>query len=331
MQHAFTWRDLLGQIISDPGEKQRLIDELGISAVTLGRWVSGESEPRPQNLRLLISALPQYRENMLRLLGTEKGLAEVSISERSIPKEIPSDFYVRVLQARASTTENLRFWTLSNMILQQALTLLDSENGGVAVWIVRCMPPSGPHHKVRSLRETIGFGSSPWPRNLEQHGIFLGAESLAGMVATSCRASIIQDLDAVGHHFVPIRRDENENSSAIFPILYAGRVAGVLMVQSAHKNYFASPALVELIQRYAELCLLAFEPEDFYRPDQLSLVVMPSLKAQRRCFLRFPQFLAEALELADSRHLPVDLQAWQRIEEDLLQVALAEERNSREQ
>ncbi len=37
-----TWRSLLKSIISDPQERQRLAEELGIKPITLIRWVNGE-------------------------------------------------------------------------------------------------------------------------------------------------------------------------------------------------------------------------------------------------------------------------------------------------
>src|SRR5207302_1764603 len=86
-------------------------------------------------------------------------------------------FYARLLQARASTSENLRFWSTCHLILQQALEQLDPERLGMSIWVVRCMPPSGPYNKVRSLRESVGLGTPPWPGNMEQTAMFLGTRA----------------------------------------------------------------------------------------------------------------------------------------------------------
>ncbi|HEY7415308.1 MAG TPA: helix-turn-helix transcriptional regulator, partial [Ktedonobacteraceae bacterium] len=67
MQKAQSWRSLLSSIVSDPKEKQRIIEELNITPITLSRWVNGDSDPRPQNLRTLVNVLPQYREQFLDL------------------------------------------------------------------------------------------------------------------------------------------------------------------------------------------------------------------------------------------------------------------------
>ncbi len=325
MQEARTWRELLGQIIKDTREKQRLIEELNITPITLTRWVNGESDPRAQNLRQLISVLPQYRDQFQRLLKEERGFSDFSysIQDESV-KAIPAEFYGRVLVARASTSENLRFWSTCHLILQQAIGQLDPDRRGMSIWVVRCMPPSGPYNKVRSLRESVGLGTPPWVGNLEQNAMFLGAESLAGSVVTLYRPGIIQNLDDE-HNLMPAARVEHEKSAAIYPILYAGRIAGVLLVSSTEINYFLSPARIELVQHYADLIALAFEPEDFYTPEQIALCVMPSHAEQKEYFAKFRQLVAKTMLTAATRNQPVnnlqaDVLVWQQLENELLKI-----------
>ncbi|HLZ61809.1 MAG TPA: GAF domain-containing protein [Ktedonosporobacter sp.] len=326
MQEAQTWRALLGTIIRDTKEKQRIIDELGITAITLTRWINGNSDPRPQNLRHLVTILPQYREQLLDLLRDE-GLKEFSehIQETAI-KEIPSEFYSQVFVTRASTTENLRFWSTCQLILQQALTQLDPDHKGMAIWVVCCMPRSGPYQKVRSLREMVGLGTPPWPANLEQIALFLGAESLAGNVVTLCRPGIIQNLDEE-HNAMFYPREEHEKSSAIYPILYAGRIAGVLMIESTQYNHFLSQERTMLAQSYADLIALAFEPEDFYAPDEIALSVMPTREEQQNHFANYRQILTETMIEAAIHNQPVntqktDMQVLIKLEEELLKIPL---------
>ena len=69
MQTLQTWRELLGRCVQTPPERQRIADVLGVAPITLTRWVSGEVNPRPQYLRKLLVALPQYRERLLALLN----------------------------------------------------------------------------------------------------------------------------------------------------------------------------------------------------------------------------------------------------------------------
>ncbi len=326
MQETLTWRKFLGTIINNSKEKQRIADELGIQTITLNRWVSGESDPRPQNLRHLLNVLPQQREQLLELIRIEEGLEEFSESVKDdSTKEIPSEFYSRVFVARASITENLRFWSISQIILQQAIGQLDPDRQGIAIWVVRCMPPSGFYNKVRSLRESIGTGTPPWGGNLEQKAMLLGAESLAGNVVTLCRPAVVQNLDEE-HNLLPASRVENEKSCAIYPILYAGRIAGVLLVSSAQYNHFLSQARTALVQSYADLIALALEPEDFYEPDEIALCVMPSHDEQKHHFASFRQHVADTIINAAQKNEPInniqaDLMVWQYLEEKLVQLS----------
>ena len=84
MTNITAWREFLGKSIVDPHERQRIANELGVSTVTLTRWSNGISNPRPQNLRHLLRALPQHRTTLAELfmksfltsyrrLGTTRG------------------------------------------------------------------------------------------------------------------------------------------------------------------------------------------------------------------------------------------------------------------
>jgi hypothetical protein len=261
----------------------------------------------------------------MQLLKGEKGFEEFSaLTQEDSVRDIPSEFYGRVLVARSSTSENLRFWSTCHLILQQAIGQLDADRQGLSMWVVRCMPPSGPHNKVRSLRESVGLGTPPWSGNLEQMAMFLGAESLAGHVVTLCRPGIIQNLDEE-HSIMPTTRVEHEKSAAIYPILFAGRISGVLLVSSTQYNYFLSQARTDLVQHYADLIALAFEPQDFYNPEDIALCVMPRHEEQKAYFARFRQLVAETMITAATHNKPVnnvqaDILVWQRLEDDLLKI-----------
>lgn len=328
-----TWRRYLGSIISNPKEKQRIAEELGVQPITLTRWVSGESDPRSQNLRHLLSVLPQQRDDLIGLIRREEGFEEFSDSlKEDASKDIPPDFYTRVLSARASTTENLRFWSLCQIILQQAIGQLDPDRQGLAVWVVRCMPKSGFYNKVRSLRESIGLGTPPWGGSLEQKAMFLGAESLAGNVVTLCRPAIIENLDEENTLF-PASRVEYEKSCAIFPILFAGRIAGAFLVSSAQYNHFLSQSRVALVQGYADLIALAMEPEDFFDPEDIALCVMPWHEEQEKYFASFRQKVSDTIIHAAREGNPINnIEAetivWQQLEEKLIQLPVESEKTS---
>ena len=185
--------------------------------------------------------------------------------------------------------------------------------------------PSGFYHKVRSLRESVGLGTPPWGGNLEQRAMFLAAESLAGNVVTLCRPSIIENLDEE-HNLLPAARTEYENSWAIYPILYAGRISGVFLVSSTQYNHFQSRSRAALVQAYADLLALAFEPEDFYEPDDIARCLLPYHDEQRKYFAPFRQLVTKAIKEAAQQNKPIsnieaEMQVWQDLEEELIQVS----------
>ena len=183
--------------------------------------------------------------------------------------------------------------------------------------------------KIRSLRESLGQGTSPWQADLEQQAMFLGAESLAGYVVASCHPFVTQNVDK-DQLYVPVARVRNERSSAIYPILYAGRVAGCLVVSSAQYNYFTSQTRLNLIKNYTDLIAVAFEPEEFYTPDQIELWMMPDQEVQKKYFANFRQRVADVMLQRARNRTPVStIEAerivWRQLEDELIEVKLKED------
>jgi GAF domain-containing protein len=330
MQEAQSWRELLKAITRDAGEKQRLVSTLGITQLTLTRWINGDSDPRSQNIRQLLNALPQHRAQLYELLKKEPALLHAistnSPSPTEIPHTIPADFYQHVLALYTSTNSYARFWTLSSVILQQLLQQVDTKRYGLYTSIVRCMPISGPQRKVRSLRESVGFGTTPWTENVEQNALFSGAESLAGNTVALCRATIIQDY-SYGSNAPLVSPWNFVKSCVLFPILFAGRVAGALVVASTRANFFVPSDRIELIQLYADLVALAFDSADFYATEQIALGVMPPYEEQRKYFSQYQRMVAETLLQHPSRfveHNEATLLVWQKLEDMLLQLSVTQ-------
>jgi len=330
MNKPQTWRELLGDCIADSYERKRIASELGVNAMTLTRWVKHETDPRPQSLRRLLTVLPQYRNLLLELIDKEIAGFSTTIADgvagQEITDVIPSEFYKRIHHTCATLPKNLRFSSLCNLILQQALEQLDPQRLGMAIIVARCMPPAT-EHKVRSLLETIGLGIEPWGEHLEQHSILLGAESLAGHAVSTCRLAANQNLRD-RQSVSPGYRASWEESAAAAPILFMGDIAGSLLVSSTQPGYFL-PAHCTLIESYAELIALAFDPQDFYKPQDVQLIVMPAYEMQRSYLSGFRQRAVEVMSQAMSNQQPISyLQAeqlvWQQVEKELSQQLYAE-------
>lgn len=313
------WRELLGWIASDPTGMQRLVQSLGVRDITIRRWVKRESDPRPQNLRRLLIALPEYRDRFVDLIPLEfEDFADFAFDDPY--QEIPPKFYTQIFQMRGTIGPTQLFWSLATTIISQALSQLDPENIGLAITVVRCMVTSRPDRKILSLRQSVGQATAPWPGNLEQSAMFLGAESLAGYVVSTCHPSEVQDYRD-DNEALPGHQFEQEMSAAAHPILYAGRVAGCLLVSSVEPDYFLLPGRLNLISDYAHLMSLAFAPEDFIDPTRIELRIMPPHFEQKKYFATFRKRMTDArLKLYGQHSVDAEQFVWEGLERDILKL-----------
>ncbi len=322
MTNITAWREFLGKAIVDTQERQRIANELGVSTVTLTRWSNGVSNPRPQNLRHLLRALPQHRAMLVELIYEEFADIIQTIGddlEKDESQEIPVELYTYVMHAYSTLAKTQRFWTLSNFILHQALGQLDPNHVGLAVTLIKCMPPK--QGIIRSLREHVGHGTPPWGINLEQQAVLLGSESMAGFTVMNGRPLIRQNQKEHEGRF-PAHWTEWEVSATAYPIQRAGAVAGSFVVSSTQPDYFL-PFRVKLIEQYSELLSLAFEQEEFYPLDVINLYEMPVYTAQRKPLTTLHKRAIKLMQEAVLRNEILPSQqatelAWQQIEEQFL-------------
>ncbi|MBV9615194.1 MAG: helix-turn-helix transcriptional regulator [Ktedonobacteraceae bacterium] len=323
MEAASTWRELLENITQDTQERQRIARELGVSIVTLSRWVHNTTNPRIQSLHRLIEILPQYRSQLQPLILAEfPEFMNTPVEDFQEEAEtfIPSTFYARVFDAYTTTPRLQRFWTISNLILQQALEQLDPHQLGMAIIIVQCMPP-WEDQNIYSLRERAGHGTKPWSMNLEQQAIFLGEEALAGNIVSASRPLALQNRKEY-RGIVPAHWVEWEESAAGYPLLRSSKIAGCLLVSSTQPNYFV-PYRTQLIQYYAELLAFVLEPEEFYDLSRINLRTMPYYTEQKKKLVTFRSRVANLMAQSLRDKIPMNLaQAehiiWQQIEKELL-------------
>jgi len=316
-----SWRELLGHLIKNPPEKQRLSREVGVKPITLKRWVSGESQPREENIRQLLRALvPDLSVLFQNLVEAEfpSFTQKNAEHERIVPK-IPSDVYAQVMQVYTQTPPALVHDTLYTHIFTQALEHLDPDRSGMSLVLIGCMPPLPGQH-VRSLRQLRGMGSPPWERDLERRTIFLGSESVAGSAVMSYRAAGVGSRDAFS--FTPANWTEYEQSAIASPILRQASIAGALLASSARPHYFTTMHQ-GLLDLYAHLSVLLFNQDEFYRPAEIMLRVMPPLEQQIPYFANFEQRVALKFSAAAQRKSVLTRQqahqlVWQDIEEELL-------------
>ncbi|MBV9689978.1 MAG: helix-turn-helix transcriptional regulator [Ktedonobacteraceae bacterium] len=326
MDSPQTWRELLGLIIKDSYERQRVASAMSMHPLTLNRWVNNTSTPRPANLRRLLDVLPQHSERLLALIGKEfprfSSESEQGAFRQPEALAIPSGFFTRVMHTAACLPKQLLFPLLGNLLLQQALEQLDPHRLGMEIIVTRCMPAS-PDGKIHSLREVLGKGNLPWKRDFERQGILLGVESLAGYAALSGHLQVNQKLREGGSLSAGYLGPW-EQSAAAAPIMRTGEVPGSLLAISTQPDYFV-PAQCMLLENYAELFTVAFAAQDFYPLECIELGIAPSHEVQYPYLSQFwPRVAGIMRENAKNGHSLSTLEAeqivWRQIEEELLQL-----------
>jgi hypothetical protein len=324
-QEASTWQEFLGQIIEDVTTRERIAEAAHMRSITLQRWASGFSKPREENMRTLLKVLPSDSYALFsRLVAVD--FPDLLLEDPTIEQahqELPSEFYARVLSALALTPAPMCRQTVQDLIFRQVLEQLDPERRGLSVSLVCCVLPRA-GGQVRSLREVGGVGTLPWPSDLAQRTMFLGAESLVGHIMSTAHYGVINSRNETT--FLPANWTEHEQSVAAFPISRCTRVAGCLLVSSAREHFFTSNR-ISLLERYAHLAALIFEPGEFYDFRAIDLRMMPSERIQLPYFRDFNQRVSRKLAEAITEHRQLGLQEahqliWQDLEAELLQVFL---------
>lgn len=314
------WSSVLQTIIKSSNERQRLATELGVTAMTLNRWASGESNPqRPHLMRLVQAIQPRNRQDLIDALKEQYPDINTWLRDENL-ELISSDFFSQILNIRTTTTEGLLFWRISDMVLKQALTQLDPNRLGMSVKLIQCMPPRPEDGKIHSLHERAGRGTPPWTADLEHDVYFLGLESMSGY-ATEMR-HIVNNDDLSKDSTIPSIKDVYEASAAAHPVRFEGNIAGCLLASSNQIGYFTQQRLSMLIT-FSDIIALAFHKKDFYPAESIELRVMPTLERQQPVLRTFRQRVTKKFQEAAAQHTTLsrneaELRAWQEIEGELL-------------
>ncbi|WP_069802832.1 GAF domain-containing protein [Thermogemmatispora onikobensis] len=308
MQEPRTWREFLAAVIRDTKEKQRIANEMGVDPVTLTRWATHESSPRPRSLlNRLVEALPPHREQLIQLIRQEFPDAleddPGSLFIDPVVKEVPPVLYARILEAHATVVESLRSWTIMNLVMQQLIRQLDPQHTGIAASIAQCQRPLPPQQKITCLREVF-LEKSQALTSIARRGYFLGAESLVGYAVAQCRPVVVQNLQEVSDLVIPQALESEARSAAAYPLQRAGQVAGSLLIISSQRDYFLHGRQA-LIQNYAYLLSLAFRDDEFYDVKDIELRLMPSESVQNAYMATFNQRVNELLSQAERRGHPL--------------------------
>lgn len=151
--------------------------------------------------------------------------------------------------------------------------------------VLACVPPELQTDPITSLYVSLAEGTAPWGASHRMMLQFHGAESLAGYAVQKKHPVTSQDMQTNPEH-LPLRLDAHAKSTAAFPLLRSGQVAGCLQVLSTQPDHFSLERL-DMLRRYANILSLAFHSRDFYDHRSIALHLMPPYETQRPLLLSF--------------------------------------------
>jgi hypothetical protein len=326
-QEPKTWREYLDKLASSPQEMQRLAQTIGTEPVTLVRWKTGITKrPREDHIQALLRVLPTPQAlTMRRLLSLEfPHLGRIQVFAQTNRQEVSPRLYAKLLSIWAQTPQPLCTQKMQQVLFAHIIEEFDPTYQGLSLCVLGCVPPrSG--EPVRSFRELGIVGTRPF--STERPLVFRGAESLIGHVVTNFQSGALNSREEVS--FFPAAWEENQMSMAAFVISRQALIAGGLVVASAHEQFFTTERLT-LLEHYAHLATLLFEPQDFYELAQLKPGMLPAAKDQvpllQHFHHRVTRLLLEKQTATESITLTqAMILVWQELEETLLQLPLSRE------
>jgi hypothetical protein len=317
-----TWQELLQQLIENPKEKERIASLADIQPITLMRWIKGISTPRLENMRALLKAIPSSSVDTFMQLASADFptlLSEHTESQDVSPEPL-LDFYVRVLEAYANMRPPLYPQVLRDLILRQMIKHFGPDCPGLAVRIARCLWHRT-ENQVRSLQVIGGMGMPPWSDDLGQQTILLGAESLAGIAVVKCHlVSASMQAQYFGEN--PFNWGEYEQSMLAYPLMRQTKIAGCLLMVSTEPDAF-NAIHHQLLERYAHLMTLTFEPDSFFDWKDIALCIMPPYSRQEPLLYQFHQRALQKVQHQRLSMSEAQEYVWQEIEEELIKLAIA--------
>ncbi|MBO0795528.1 MAG: GAF domain-containing protein, partial [Ktedonobacteraceae bacterium] len=288
----------------------------------------GQSQPHHDNLHSLVTALPQYRYELLYLIRREYPgfTTKPAIVPPEMLAEIPAEFYAQIMGVYSTCPAFLRSSAIRTLIIEQILAHLDPQRQGLSVIVVRYVPPRHKGEKVKSLYLVDGKGTPPWPGELALWPVFFGAESQIGKAIASGHHITVNTSETrtqlFAQHQTPL-----EKSTVAYPLLQSDRCPGCLGIGSTESSFFSRERL-DILQAYAYLMVLAFEPEEFYDLHEIDLGIMPPAIMQEKHASRYKQLVEQCINeipptLRPDRRRQAEIIVLQDLQDELLQLAFS--------
>ena len=309
-----TWREYLGQLLSDPQELKKAAAQLRVRERTIKRWVENENSPRESMLGEIASLFQgQEKQQMISLMQqdfpdftTVETGKQTSISLGG--KGLSPDLYDEILNARLQTPRKNRFFVVCHLVLRPMLEELDPSHQGVFIGISQCQTNG---KEIVALRERVEFGTPPWTTNLTPASL-VGRESLTGHAVLMGRLQIVQDVTS-SSYLLPLRKEPHAKSTAAIPIFGSPDcIAGCVTIHGSQRNYF-SPERISLITKYARLISLAFSDDDFCQKDLIRLQMMQEDELQAKLYTAFRARVTQIIDTMKLGYEDAEKEVWRQM------------------
>ncbi len=257
-------------------ETAAIAKALDVTENTIYRWLNGRSEPRQGNLRTLLEALPEHRNELT--IAIRQTFPHALEEQQSEKREICKEVYQQILEmVTLLETDEEQIWHVAQRLFEHARLLLDRQQSGLSLTYASVMPPHADGY-IHSLREVVTCGSYPWPSHYDDK-VFLGRTTLAGHAAMELHSCIWHTMS---DERILVEVDDYEHSACACPVMRFGRIGGVLVVSSTDPNLFRQPDTCSIVEEMSQLLAIALHDSDLHNPGTLRLVPMPTLVWQRR-------------------------------------------------
>jgi hypothetical protein len=254
-----------------PEQKRTLASQLDVSLTTIARWISGENEPRSdQVVRDLADAVPSLRSA---LQAAFPSAFIVDLHDQQY-LQIPAAYARDIVKSRARTAATYTEYAITRDVYQKMASQLSSGLEGFMVLFSQCIKYENSPF-VTALRVQVpGYGTGIWKRQATR-GFYLSNGSLSGICVSENRPAFYPEETAFTRD-VPLIQVNRIKSAGAFPVTSRGKIAGALIVATTEETFFSN-ARREIIEDYADFFALALLDHQFYDSKEIDLQDIPSL------------------------------------------------------
>lgn len=260
-----TWRKILAAHLEQGGikEKQRIAKELGILSLrTLDRWAEELATPKNSQLLVSLSRIVPDMEEALREAFPDafKGALSGESLRFNESKDIPPEFFWRILHGYTTIPASNRYWTIANLVLEQVIKHIDPDENGLAIVFAQLLK--------QEIHLYEGGGSAIWSARQLRRDRTVTTEAYAEFLA------ILRDgrphfiiprglvVNQQWEHFGFFLHTEEIKTMAIYPVQRGWKYAGALFFCSCDEDFFFLRRR-QLLDSYVHLYALAYADRDF--------------------------------------------------------------------